>query len=801
MLRSTNAPIEITENSSDEKFRQNIIEDFRTCLISREASLLGRKEVLTGKAKFGILGDGKEVPQVAMARAFQKGDWRSGYYRDQTFMFAAGLSTVEEFFSQLYADAENDPFSGGRQMNSHYATPTIDENGEWLDHTSKYNVSADISCTAGQMARSLGIAMASKKFRKLQIPDTEKFSNNGNEVSFVTIGDSSTSEGVFWETVNAASIMKVPLVVAVWDDGYGISVPVEMQTVKGSISKALEGFLIDKNGQGIYIYTVKGWDYPELCAVFEKVTQKVRDEHIPAVIHVTELTQPQGHSTSGSHERYKSAKRLEWEKEYDCIKKMGEWMIKHEIITLETMEEMQQEAREFVKKARDNAWKSYSEKIKVHADQLSTIFNQLDEAYKTESIRLLESEFRNMVNPVFSEVVQIARKLEIQLRRFSGAPTNAIIQFIQNALEIGRHRYDTHLYSETPYAAVNVPVIPARYSDNSPTLNGYQILNNYFDQILEQNPKILAFGEDVGQIGDVNQGFAGLQLKYGKERVFDTGIREWTIIGQAIGGAMRGLRPIAEIQYLDYMAYAFSPLSDDLATLRYRSNGIQCAPAIIRSRGHRLEGIWHAGSPMGMILNAMQGIYLCVPRNMVQAAGMYNTLLKSDDPGIVIECLNGYRLKEKLPDNILEFTVPLGVPEILNYGTDVTLVTYGSCVREAIKAVDMLKGFGISVELIDAQTLMPFDMEGIIVASLKKTGRIIFMDEDIPGGATAYMMRHVLEVQNGYRYLDSKPECITAAAHRTPFGSDGDYFTKPYAEDVFDKIYDMMKECRPADFN
>jgi pyruvate/2-oxoglutarate/acetoin dehydrogenase E1 component len=663
-----------------------------------------------------------------------------------------------------------------------------------------YNVTADVSCTGGQMARALGIAMASKKYRQLDIPGKEKFSDHGNEVSFVTIGDSSTSEGVFWETVNAAAVMKVPLVVAVWDDGYGISVPVEMQTVKGSISKALEGFLINKHREGIYIYTVKGWDYAELCTVFEAVANKVREEHIPAIIHVTELTQPQGHSTSGSHERYKSAKRLEWEKEYDCIRKMGEWMVEHGIATESELEEMAVKAKDEVKAARDRAWKVYSDKVKIVWDRLLGFYQVLHDNYKTEAIRHLETEAKSFTNPVYAEIVQNARKLEIQLRRFSDFKLPELNDFVSHITRDGKNRYNTHLYSETPLSALNVPVRPAKYSDNSPVLNGYQILNNYFDQIMEHNPAVIAFGEDVGQIGDVNQGFAGMQLKYGKERVFDTGIREWTIVGQAIGGAMRGLRPIAEIQYLDYMAYAFSALSDDLATLRYRSNGIQCAPAIIRTRGHRLEGIWHAGSPMGMILTSMQGIYLCVPRNMVQAAGMYNTLMQSDDPGIVVECLNGYRLKEKLPDNLLEFTVPLGVPEILHSGEDVTLVTYGSCVREAVKAVDMLKGFGISVELIDVQTLMPFDLEGVIVNSLKKTGRIIFMDEDIPGGATAYMMRHVLEVQNGYHYLDSKPVCVTAAAHRTPFGSDGDYFTKPYAEDVFEAVYDMMKECCPDRF-
>ncbi|MBK9257238.1 MAG: transketolase [Saprospiraceae bacterium] len=801
MAEQIEHPIEINTENTNGQFKNNVIQDYWICLVSRETSIAGRKEVLTGKAKFGILGDGKEVPQVAMARAFQKGDWRSGYYRDQTFMMALGLSSVEDFFYQLYADTENDPFSAGRQMNSHYATSLIDEDGEWSNHLENYNVSSDISCTAGQMARSLGIAMASKKYRKIDIKGCEKFSDNGNEVSFVTIGDSSTSEGVFWETINASAIMKVPLLVAVWDDGYGISVPVEMQTVKGSISKALEGFLIDEKGNGIHIYTVKGWNYPELCAVFEKVTQKVRDEHIPAVIHVTELTQPQGHSTSGSHERYKSAKRLEWERDNDCIKRMGEWMVETEIMTEDELAELHEKAKEYVRLAKEKAWKTYTSGIKTHLTRLKSIYETIDIAHKTEAINHLEQEINNTVNPVFSEVVHNARKLEIQLKRFKSKNHSEISSFISELKNIGSARYHTHLYSETKYAAVNVPAVKAKYSDQSPVMNGYQILNHYFDQVLETNPNVLAFGEDVGQIGDVNQGFAGLQLKYGNERVYDTGIREWTIVGQALGSAMRGLRPIAEIQYLDYMAYAFSPLSDDLATLRYRSNGIQRSPTIIRSRGHRLEGIWHAGSPMGMIINSMQGIYLCVPRNMVQAAGFYNTLLKSDDPGIVIECLNGYRLKEKLPDNILDFTTPLGVPEILEAGTDVTLVTYGSCIREALKGIELLKPFGISVELIDVQTLMPFDLEGIIVESLKKTSRIVFMDEDVPGGATAYMMRAVLESQNGYQYLDAKPVTLSAAAHRTPFGSDGDYFTKPTGEDVFDTIYNMMKESRPSDFN
>ena len=789
-------PLEVTlsTDKSTEGYKKDVLHDLWICLISREASILGRKEVLNGRAKFGILGDGKEVPQVAMARAFKQGDWRSGYYRDMTFMFARGLSTIEEFFSQLYADTENDPFSGGRQMNSHYATPMMDENGDWLDQIKMYNVSSDISCTAGQMARALGIAMASKKYRKLNIPTGEKFSDNGNEVSFVTIGDSSTSEGVFWETMNASSIMKVPLLVAVWDDGYGISVPVEMQTVKGSISKALEGFLINEKGTGIMIYTVKGWDYPELCATFDKVSSKVRDQHIPAVIHVQELTQPQGHSTSGSHERYKSPERLQWEKENDCIKRMAEWIVENGIATEEEVTELRVKALDYAKQAKDNAWKKYSEGVKVYSNPLKDIYNAIPESSKTEAIKLLEKELNTSINLSFSEVVANARRLRIQLLRFGNIQNIDLENYLLETIMVADKRYHTELHSDNKYSALKIPVVKPKYGLNPELLSGYQILNQYFDQILEARPEILAFGEDVGQIGDVNQGFSGLQLKHGAERVFDTGIREWTIMGQALGGAMRGLRTIAEIQYLDYMAYAFSLLTDDLATLRYRSNGIQRAPAIVRTRGHRLEGIWHAGSPMGMILTSMQGIYLCVPRNMVQAVGFYNTMLLSDDPAIIVECLNGYRLKEKLPENLLNFTLPLGVPEILQEGSDVTLVTYGSCVREAQKGLELHKGFNISVELIDVQTLMPFDLEGLIVNSLKKTNRIIFMDEDIPGGATAYMMREVLEKWNGYKYLDSKPVTLSASAHRTPFGSDGDYFSKPNPEDVFDAILTLMNE-------
>lgn len=803
MISPELSSLEVTETKEKDtqSFKNNVLKDLWVCFVSREASLIGRKEVLNGKAKFGIFGDGKEVAQVAMARAFKKGDWRSGYYRDQTFMIARGLCTIESFFAQLYADTQNDPFSGGRQMNNHFATPIITEDGNWINQVENYNVSSDVSPTAGQMARSLGLAMASKKYRKLDIPGKEMFSNNGNEISFVTIGDASTSEGVFWETINAASVMKVPLIVSVWDDGYGISVPVEMQTNKGSISKSLEGFLLDKDGQGILIYTVKAWDYPALCAVYEKAAQKVREQHIPCLIHVLEATQPQGHSTSGSHERYKSPDRLKWEKDNDCIDKMSEWIIDSGIATKEEVEATHAKAIEYTKNAKDNAWKAYRNDIMSPLNQLKEIYQAISDNIKTESIIQLEKHLNSTLNISFAEIISNARKLDIQLKRLNYQNTESLKKFIEIGLVTAEEKYHTHLFSDNQFSALKVRGTPVKYGLEPETVPGFQVLNHYFDELLQANPNVIAFGEDVGQIGDVNQGFAGLQKKHGKDRVFDTGIREWTIMGQALGSAMRGFRPIAEIQYLDYLAYAFSVLSDDLATLRYRSNGIQRAPVIIRTRGHRLEGIWHSGSPMGVLINAMQGIYICVPRNMVQAVGFYNTLLQSDDPGIVIECLNGYRLREKLPQNLLEFSLPLGVPEILQEGSDITLVTYGSCVREAQKGLELLQGFDISVELIDVQTLLPFDIHGIILESIKKTNRVIFMDEDIPGGATSYMMQEVLEKWNGYQYLDSKPKTLSAAPHRSPFGTDGDYFSKPNSEDVFDAILSVMQEVNPSKYS
>lgn len=787
---------------TDNQHAREVLKDFWTCCISREASLLARKEVLTGKAKFGIVGDGKEVPQVAMAKAFKKGDWRSGYYRDQTFIFALGLSTVEDFFAQLYADAENDPFSGGRQMNSHYASPIIDEYGNWTNHRESYNISADISSTGGQMARGLGLAFASKKYRESSnLNESTPFSNNGNEVCFCTIGDASTSEGVFWETINAAGVLHVPLAISVWDDGYGISVPKEYQTTKGNISEVLEGFRLNDKGQGMDIYEVEGWDYPALCKMYETGIEKIRKTHIPAVFHIKNLTQPQGHSTSGSHERYKSKERLDWERDHDCIKMMRQWIIDSGIASENELNEIAEGAREYVREAKNQAWEDYMSQVKTDKSKLLTIYSDLEQGCtKKAMVVKVREQLEKLIDPMLSEVVKNARIMQIEIGHEKVAAVEELKAWLARSRVRGHKWYHTHLYSSSDDAALKVPVVQPVYSEKSPTRSGFQILNAFFDKQLQKNPAFFAFGEDVGHIGGVNQGFAGLQEKYGEERVFDTGIREWTIVGQAIGMAMRGLRPIAEIQYLDYVIFGLQPLTDDLATLRYRSNGIQKAPVIIRTRGHRLEGIWHAGSPMGVLIHALRGMYICVPRNMTQAAGFYNTLLQSDDPALVIECLNGYRIKETLPDNIGEYTVPLGVPEILKEGTHITLVTYGSCVRVAEEGIELLEKYNISVELIDVQTLLPFDLEHQIVESLKKTNRIVFMDEDVPGGATAFMMKEVLETQNGYLYLDSPPKTLTAKEHRPPYGSDGDYFSKPNAEDVFETIYAIMHEAEPERF-
>ncbi|MFK7810784.1 MAG: thiamine pyrophosphate-dependent enzyme [Saprospiraceae bacterium] len=791
LKKNTNEEISKSlENSKD------ILADYHLCCLSREVSIMARKEVLTGKAKFGIIGDGKELPQIALSKFYKKGDWRSGYYRDQTIMMALGITNVEQFFAQLYADTYNDPFSGGRQMNNHFATPTIDEEGDWINQKTQYNTSSDISSTGGQMARGLGLAFASKKYRALSKELGENnFSENGDEVCFVTIGDASTSEGIFWETINAAGVLQVPMVVSVWDDGYGISVPKEYQTTKGSISEVLKGFQARKGENGIDIYTVKGWDYEALLATYEKAISRSRKTHIPALVHVEELTQQTGHSTSGSHERYKSKDRLSWEKEHDCNLQFRKWILKEGIADESTLIEIENQSKEAAKTGKDNAWAAFLKPVKEAVQTLSNICTQIGNQNPSYQNQFTEAsdKLNKMLNPTFGEITAYARSLRFDLEE-SGIDLTLLNEWVDKAFAKAEDDYHSNLYNNTPTSALNVTTTEPEYSEHSPKKNGYEILNAFFDKTFEKHNNVFAFGEDVGHIGDVNQGFAGLHEKYGLDRIYDTGIREWSIMGQAIGMAVRGLRPIAEIQYLDYLIYGLEPLTDDLATLHYRTDGIQLAPVIIRTRGHRLEGIWHAGSPMGMIINSLRGMHVCVPRNMTQAAGMYNTLLNSKDPAIVIECLNGYRLKEKMPDNMGDFTVPLGQPEVLQQGTDVTLVTYGSCVRVAQAGIKLLEKKGISVELIDVQTLLPFDVNHQIVESLKKTNRIVFMDEDVPGGATAYMMQEVMEKQKGYFHLDASPTTISAKAHRPPYGSDGDYFTKPNAEDVCEVIAKLVKE-------
>ncbi len=793
---------QLIQSTTQQKYIQEVINDFRTCCISREASLLGRKEVLTGKAKFGIFGDGKEVPQVAMARVFREGDWRSGYYRDQTFAMATGLCSVAEAFAQLYADTEHDTFSGGRQMNAHFATRTIDENSNFLQLKSTKNIAADHSSTGGQMARAVGLALASKRYRDIEELHNTSFSENGDEICFCTIGDASTSEGVFWESVNAVGVQQIPLAISVWDDGYGISVPIEYQTTKGSISELLEGFRLNEKGQGIDIYTAYAWDYPALCKMYEEGIQKMRETHIPAIFHIKDCTQPQGHSTSGSHERYKDKKRLEWEAQNDCVEVMARWMVDNKITTEEEIQHIRREAKAFVRLEQKRVWAQFCNPVKEEVKELLVLYKNIVAAGVNDPEFIsTQVQLEKYIDPLRYEVIKNVKRALRHLHNVSHPDKNALETWLRKTLNKGRNDYNTHLYSDSSNSALNVPEITPTYSDQSPQKNGYEILNQCFDKALKKYPNMFAFGEDVGYIGDVNQGFADLQDKYGEHRVFDTGIREWTIMGQAIGMAMRGLRPIAEIQYLDYLLYGLTPLADDLATLRYRTNGIQKAPAIIRTRGHRLEGIWHTGSPMGMVINSLRGLYVCTPRNMTQAAGMYNTLLRQqDDPAIVIECLNAYRLKETLPDNIGEFTVPLGVPEILQEGTDLTLVTYGSCVRVAQEAMKQLETFGISVELIDVQTLLPFDIRHIIAQSLKKTNRLVILDEDVPGGASAFILQQILEHQEGYQHLDSTPKTITAAAHRSAYGSDGDYFSKPQADHVFEDIYELMNEVEPDKF-
>lgn len=782
---------------SFEGFRSTVLEDYRTAVVSREVSLLGRREVLTGKAKFGIFGDGKEVAQLAMAKFFEPGDFRSGYYRDQTFMFASGLASVEQFFAQLYADPDvkNDPFSAGRQMNAHFATRFVDDNGNWLDLANRKNISSDMAPTAAQMPRALGLAWASKLFRHNQgLKQFDHLSHNGNEVCFCTIGDASTSEGHFWETINAAGVLQIPLAVFVWDDGYGISVPKNFQTTKGSISDALRGFEKMENTNGIRIYKLKAWDYAGMCQVFEEGIQRVRETHVPVLFHVEEVTQPQGHSTSGSHERYKTAERLAWEKEWDCIKKMREWMMENGLSSEEELNDIDAAAKEYVRASRLKAWEKYVAPIKEAADNAATLIRQMmvNDIDKYNALQQIANELQNNKEPQRRDVLRL---LNIAIETAPDSPSAEDLRYYyKELLAANRALYNTHLHDQTPKSALLVNEVKPLISFDAPLVNGYEILNKYFDALFAQNPKVFAFGEDVGHIGDVNQGFAGLQEKYGKDRISDTGIRELTIVGQALGLALRGLRPIAEIQYLDYLLYGLQVLSDDVATTHFRTKGQQSCPLIIRTRGHRLEGIWHSGSPMGMIINSLRGMYVCVPRNMVQAAGMYNTLLGSNDPAIVIECLNGYRLKEKLPANLLEYTVPLGIPEILKEGDDLTIVSYGSTLRIIQDAAERLAKENIYCEIVDVQTLLPFDIHHSILQSLKKTNRILFVDEDVPGGAAAYMYNQVIEVQKAFQWLDVSPRTLTAQAHRPSFGSDGDYFSKPNAEDIITVVREVMME-------
>ncbi len=780
---------------SFEHFKQEVLQDYRFACLSREASLLGRKEVLTGKAKFGIFGDGKEVPQLAMAKFFKPGDFYSGYYRDQTFAFTTGAATVKEFFAQLYADPDtsHDPHSAGRQMNSHFATAMVDENGEMLDLVNRKNLASGMAPTAAQMPRSVGLALASKLFRHTsELKQFSSLSDNGNEVCFATIGDASTSEGHFWETMNAAAVQQIPLAVFVWDDGYGISVPKKYQTTKGSVSEALKGFQKKEGTNGIEIYKVKAWDYAGMCEVFEAGIEKIRTTHTPALFHVEEVTQPQGHSTSGSHERYKTADRLQWEREWDCIKKMKEWILENSLANEEELAAVETETKEFVRNEKNTAWQEFQQPIKAQVQKVAEILQNLSVvSTNASSLQKLKQQLEENREPGRKDVMTTLYKA---VSLTSNVKENDAKKYYDELMKESKSLFNSHLYHEGAASAMRVSEIKAQIPADAAVMNGYEILNRYFDQLFSINPKVVAFGEDLGFIGDVNQGFAGLQVKHGDTRIFDTGIRELTIMGQGVGLAMRGLRPIAEIQYLDYLLYGLQPLSDDVATLHFRTAGRQSAPLIVRSRGHRLEGIWHSGSPMGMIVNSLRGMYVCVPRNMVQAAGMYNTLLQSNEPALVIECLNGYRLKEKMPLNLSSFTVPMGVPEVIRQGTDVTIVSYGSTLRIIDEAAQQLEQMGTSCEIIDVQTLLPFDINHTILESLKKTNRIVFVDEDVPGGAAAYMFNKVMEEQGGYKYLDVAPRTITGKAHRPSYGSDGDYFSKPNVEEITSVILEMMRE-------
>ncbi|MBD98670.1 MAG: transketolase [Verrucomicrobia bacterium] len=804
---STSTSIEEPQNQSlnKEDFKTIVLQDYRLANISRETSLLGRREVLTGKAKFGIFGDGKEVPQLAMAKFFRKGDFRSGYYRDQTFMMAIGQLTVEQFFAQLYANPniEEEPSSGGRSMNGHYATRSLDEHGHWKALKDMMNSSADVSPTASQMPRLLGLAQASKIYRNhTGLPEENLFSRKGNEVAFGTIGDSSTSEGHFWETINAAGVLQVPMLVSVWDDGHGISVPKKYQTTKESISEVLKGFQREGNTtNGYEIFKVKAWDYPALMETYEKAVQIARTEHVPVLIHVEEVTQPQGHSTSGSHERYKSEERLQWETDFDCISKMGEWMLSKGLASEKELKTIRDDAKEHVRDAKKAAWNSFLGAIKEERKQAVAQLELLAKvSVQKESIQKIVDDLKNNPEPIRKDLLNATRKALRLCRHEELSEKSTLSQWVKDYQALNAERFSSKLYSQSDLSPLNIEGNDVEYDEDAQLVDGRVVLRENFEALLSKYPEVLIFGEDSGKIGDVNQGLEGLQEKYGELRVSDTGIREATIAGQGIGMAMRGLRPIAEIQYLDYLLYCLQLMSDDLATVQYRSAGGQKAPLIIRTRGHRLEGIWHSGSPMGVILNAVKGIHVCVPRNLTDAAAFYNTLLQGDDPALIIEPLNAYRSKEKLPQNLGEFTLALGKVDVVKEGSDITLVTYGSTCNLAEQAVEELEEMSISVELIDVRTLMPFDRGHEILESLKKTNKVLFLDEDVAGGASAYMMQQVLEVQGGYYHLDVEPKTLSAKDHRPAYGTDGDYFSKPSIDDIVETCYGILRDVSPDNF-
>jgi len=784
--------------------KEEVLKDYRMSCESREVSYIGRQDVFRGRAKFGVFGDGKELAQVAMSKVFRKGDFRSGYYRDQTFMAAIGGLTWQQFFAQLYAhtDVEHDPFTGGRSMNAHFGNRWLNDKGEWLDQTEMYNTVCDVSSTAGQMPRAIGLAYASKLFRENpNLQYLKKFSNQGNEVCFITIGDASTSQGMFFEAINAAGVLQIPIIFSVWDDGYGISVPIKYQTTKSSISEALAGFQRKDGSNGLEIIVARAWNYVELIEAYQRAALYARDQHVPVLVHVIEVTQPQGHSTSGSHERYKSKERLQFENEFDCNLHFKNWIIENMYATPDELSEIETKAKEVAKKSRNAAWTAYRDSLKPEYISATTILKKLSiENKNTKAISAIRESLEKTENPTRRDVISAIKKA-IRIMRFEDSDyKKELIKWLEDVAPENYKRFNSNLLSEYPTSPMNVQGIAPIYNDDSPLVDGREIINTFFDNLLETDPRVFALGEDVGKIGDVNQGFAGLQEKYGELRVTDAGIRETTIIGQGIGAAMRGLRPIVEIQYFDYIYYALATLTDDLASLRYRTVGQQSAPLIVRTRGHRLEGIWHSGSPMSAMLGALRGMHVLVPRNFVQAAGFYNTIMKGDDPALIIECLNGYRIKEKLPINIADVCVPLGVPETLKEGTDLTIVTYGSMCRIVMEAATQLEEIGISAEIIDVQSLLPFDINDQILASIKKTNRVIFADEDVPGGASAYMMQEVIDKQNAYRWLDAAPKAISAQAHRPAYASDGDYFSKPNAETIFDTAYEIMHEAKPALF-